>query len=105
MNDISFIILKYVLTICAALITAYAVPYLKTLKEDKHYAALVSMVEVAVRAAEQTFRKSGQGAAKREEVMKYVQLWMDKHGMKISYEQLDQLVEACVYQLKQNQLQ
>ena len=102
MNDITFGILKIIVSICAAISTVYLIPYLKTLKEDKRYAALVSMVEVAVRAAEQTFSDK-QGAAKREEVMKFVQYWMDKQGIKISYEQLDQLLEACVYNLKLEQ--
>lgn len=77
------------------------VPYLKTLKEDKRYASLVSMIEVAVRAAEQTYKESGKGAVKREEVLTFVQNWIKEQGINVSYEQLDQLLEACVYQMKQ----
>lgn len=101
MNDITFNILKVAVSICAALITAYLIPYLRTLKEDRRYMSLVDMVEVAVRAAEQTFRESGQGAAKKEEVMTFAADWMRTHGIEISTYQLDQLIEAAVYQMKQ----
>lgn len=101
MNDITFDVLKIVISVCAALITVYAVPYLKALKENSRYESLVDIVEVAVRAAEQTFRESGQGARKKEEVMTFVREWMQSHGISISSYQLDQLIECAVYQMKQ----
>lgn len=101
MNEITFDILKIVVSVCAALITVYVIPYIKTLKEDKRYASLVAMVEVAVKAAEQTFKQSGQGAAKKEEVMIFVRDWMERQGIAIELNQLDQLIEAAVYQMKQ----
>ena len=48
MSDITFMILKIIITICAALFTAYVVPYLKTLRSDKRYTALIDIVKVAV---------------------------------------------------------
>ena len=114
MNDVTLTILKIVISVCSALITIYLIPYLYTLKEDKteeklpkdnvedkKYASLVAMVEVAVKAAEQTFRESGQGAAKKEEVIKFVSEWMTNKGVTISQEQLSQIIECAVYQLKQ----
>ena len=99
MNDITFTILKVVVSICAALITVYVIPYLKTLRQDKRYASLLDMVEIAVRAAEQTIG-SGQGKLKKEEVITFVTNWMVNHGVSITQEQLEQLIEAAVYQLK-----
>lgn len=101
MNDVTLTILKIVISVCSALITIYLIPYIYTLKEDKKYASLVAMVEVAVKAAEQTFRESGQGAAKKEEVIKFVSEWMTNKGVTISQEQLSQIIECAVYQLKQ----
>ena len=100
MNDITFTILKVVVSVCAALITIYLIPYIYTLKEDKRYASLVAMVEVAVKAAEQTIGK-GQGALKKSEVMDFVSIWMNDKGVKITKEQLSQIIESAVYQLKQ----
>lgn len=104
MNDVTFDILKIVISVCAALITAYVVPYFKVLKEDSRYESLVDMVEVAVRAAEQTFKASGQGARKKEEVMAFVSEWMQSHGINIDSYQLDQLIECAVYQMKKGEI-
>ncbi len=101
MNDITFNILKIIFSICIALVTAYLIPYIKSMSEDARYKNLVDMVGVAVRAAEQTFKESGQGAAKKEEVMTFVSDWMTAHGIQISSYQLDQLIEAAVYAMKQ----
>ena len=100
MSEITFTILKIVVSVCAALVTVYLIPYIKTLKEDKRYASLMDMVEVAVKAAEQTIG-SGQGAIKKEEVENFVTEWMVDNGIKISYEQLSQLIESAVYAMKQ----
>ena len=100
MNEITFDILKIVVSICAALATAYVIPYLRTLKEDKRYASLIEMVEVAVLAAEQTIG-SGEGARKKTEVIDFVTRWMEERGIYITQEQLSQLIEAAVYQMNQ----
>ena len=101
MDQITFDILKIVISICTALITVYAVPYLKTLRQDKRYASLIDMVEVAVKAAEQTIKGKGEGDLKKAEVIAFVSDWMEEHGIKISQDQLSQLVEASGFQLKQ----
>ena len=101
MNDITFNILKIIFSVCIALVTAYLIPYIKSMCEDKKYKALVDMVAVAVRAAEQTFRQSGQGAQKKEEVINFISEYMTTHGLSISSYQLDQLIECAVYQMKQ----
>lgn len=101
MSDITFMVLKIVVTVCAALVTAYVVPYLRTLRSDKRYSALIDMVRVAVLAAEQTITGSGQGAVKKEQVLDFVRAWMQKQGIDITYDQLSQLIEAAVYSMKQ----
>lgn len=58
------------------------------------------MVEIAVKAAEQTIKGSGQGAVKKDEVIKFVSKWMIAHGVLITEEQLDQLIEAAVFNMK-----
>jgi len=100
MNDITFMILKIVISICAALVTVYLIPYIKTLKEDKRYGQLLDMVEVAVKAAEQSL-KNESGEFKKSEVLSYVAKWMQENGIKVTQEQLDQLIECAVYQMKQ----
>lgn len=103
MNELTLDCLKVVVSVCAALVTVYLIPYLKTLKEDKRYSSLVDIVAVAVRAAEQTFKASGTGPEKKEEVMHYVADWMTQNGIRIDTYQLDQLIECAVYQMKQGE--
>lgn len=100
MNDITFMLLKVVISVCTALTTAFLIPYLKTLRSDKRYAQLFEMVEVAVKAAEQSL-KNETGEFKKSEVLAFVAHWMDEHGIKIDQAQLDNLIESAVYQMKQ----
>jgi len=103
MNDITFDILKVVISICAALVTVYAIPYLKTLKEDRRYAQILDMVDVAVRAAEQTIKGAGKGVEKKKEVENIIYAWLMEKGIEITPEQINQLIECAVYQMKQEQ--
>lgn len=103
MNELTFDLLKIVISVCAAIITVYAVPYLKTLKEDKRYGQIVDMVEVAVRAAEQTIKGAGKGVEKKKEVEDIIFEWLLDRGLELTLtpEQINQLIECAVYQLKQ----
>lgn len=101
MDNVTMMILKLVISVCAALITAYAVPYLKTLKNDARYERMLDMVALAVRAAEQTTTGQGQGAVKKAEVIKFVSEWLYGKGINITEDELDQLIEAAVYSMKQ----
>lgn len=103
MDEITMMILKIVVSVCAALITVYVIPYLKTLKDDKRYASLVGIVEVAVRAAEQTISEPHEGKLKKAEVLTFVSDWLDSKGIKVTDEELDRLIECAVYQLKQGE--
>ena len=103
MNELTFDLLKIVISVCAAIITVYAVPYLKTLKEDRRYAQILEMVDVAVRAAEQTIKGAGKGVEKKKEVESIIYAWLMEKGIEITPEQINQLIECAVYQLKQEQ--
>ena len=100
MDELTMMILKIVISVCASLITAYVVPYIKTLKEDSRYQSAVEMIEIAVRAAEQVLKKE-EGAFKKAEVLKFVTDWLNRNGIGIMEDQLDQLIEAAVYEMKQ----
>lgn len=97
MSDASFYVLKVVVSVCAALVTIYVIPYLNTLRKNEQYQALVGVVDVAVAAAEQTIRGEGQGSVKKEVVMKYITNWLNAQNITISYEQMDAIVESAVY--------
>ncbi len=101
MNDITFNILKIVVAVATALISVYIIPVLRQQLNSSKYQQLLDMVEVAVRAAEQTIQGSGMGAHKKDEVIYFVSAWMARHGINITEEQLDQLIEAAVFNMKQ----
>ena len=101
MNDVTFIILKLVVSVCAALVTVYLIPYIKTLREDKRYAQALDIVQTAVKAAEQTC-KDDTGEFKKSEVLSFVCQWLERNGVKIEMSQLDRLIECAVYQMKNN---
>ena len=98
MNDITFIILKIVVTVSAALISAYVIPLLKAKIAESKDRRLLEIVEIAVRAAEQTIG-AGHGSVKKDEVITFVTKWMVDHGIQITEEQLDNLIECAVFQM------
>lgn len=99
MNELTFTILKIVTSISSVLIVRYLIPYLKNKIKRSDYELALSIVESAVRAAEQTIKGSGKGAVKKEEVVNWVHNWLNENGFKISDEQLDILIEEAVYVL------
>jgi LL-H family phage holin len=105
MNDITFAILKIVVSVCAAILTYvltyYVVPYIKTLCQEKRYKALFDAVMTGVQAAEQTIKEPGQGDYKKAEVIAFVSDWMMEHGIKISQDELSQLIECAVFSMHQ----
>jgi LL-H family phage holin len=99
MSEITFNILALVVSVSCALIAAYILPYLRNKLNDEKYGQLLEMINIAVRAAEQIYKESGMGKIKKEQVVAIVTGWMNEHGISISVQQLDQLIEAAVYEL------
>lgn len=99
MNEFVFAILKCLVAVCAALISAYLVPYIRRLAQNEKYKAVVDMVETAVMAAEKVVKGDGKGKEKKEMVLEYCLTWLGQHGIRITEEQLDALIEAAVYEL------
>lgn len=97
MNDLTFNILKIVVAVATVFISAYVIPLLKEKLNDSRYNRLLDMVEIAVRAAEQTIKADG--AVKKDEVVKFVTQWMLAHGIAITQDQLDQLIECAVFNM------
>lgn len=103
MDEITFMILKIVVSICAALVTAYVVPYIKTLTNDAQNAKICDAVSIAVKAAEQTVKESGQGKYKKAQVIEYMTKWLNENHISISNDQLDQIIECIVYEINHSQ--
>ena len=85
--------------IATVLISVYVIPLLKEKLNESKYQRLLDMVEIAVRAAEQTIKEDG--SVKKDKVVDFVSFYMAEHGIDISHDQLNQLIECAVYNLKQ----
>lgn len=99
MNEIAFDVLMIVVSVCVAIVTRYLIPYLRNVVSDNKYTALLEIIKVAVEAAEQTIKDSGQGKAKKAQVIAFVSHWLTEKGIHITEEQLDKLIESAVWQL------
>ena len=99
MNDLTFNILKIAVTLSTVFISAYLIPLIREKLASSKYDRLLQMVEIAVKAAEQMIGAE-YGAVKKDEVLKFVTKWMLEHGVAVSQEQLDQLIECAVFEMK-----
>ena len=96
MNDVTFQILKIVVSVCFCLITLYVIPYVNRLVQNEKLEEIIKVVNVAVKAAEQTMG-SGNGPIKKDMALEYAREWLNSHAIHISGEQLNGLIEAAVY--------
>lgn len=101
MNDLTFNILKIIVSVVMALIAYYVIPYIKRRIESDKYKDLLDMIDIAVQAAEQVTKGKGMGKLKKENVMIFMTSWLEKAGLNITQDQLSQLIESAVYELNQ----
>ncbi len=98
MNDFTFNVLKIVVSVSCALIVLYLVPYIKNKLKDDKYSDLVVLIHTAVQAAEQTIG-AGKGKLKKAEVVAFITNWLNTQKIDITEAQLDNLIEAAVFQM------
>ena len=79
----------------AALITAFVIPYIKAKFTAEQLSTLTKWVDVGVSAAEQIFSISGQGDAKKQ----YVLNFLESKGYTVNTDEVDTLIEAAVNKL------
>lgn len=102
MNEVLFEILKAVIVLAVVILVRYAAPYLRMKAEESQYAWIIKWAEIAVKAAEQTVFGDGSSEEKKEIVTKLLKEMLIKKNISISDEQLDSLIEAAVYAMKQD---
>lgn len=97
MNEVVFTILQAVVAVSTILIMRYVLPYLKVKLQSLIDATVFDAIMKEVRSVEQTMTGSGQGLAKKEEVIIRITLWANAHGIKVTQEQISQLIETAVF--------
>lgn len=93
-------IIEAVFALVAVVITAVVIPYIKSKTTAQQQDEINQWVRIAVAAAEQIYRGTGQGAEKKE----YVLAWLHSHGITVDESKLDALIEAAVHALKEGTL-
>lgn len=84
-----------VLSIVSVLVTGVLIPLLKQKYGKEKVVSVIESVDIAVKAAEQIYRKQGQGHLKK----KYVLQRLREQGIKIDAKELDDIIEASVLEL------
>lgn len=100
MNDIISIIITVFVAVIMAVVAKFLIPVLMAYVEKYKESKVYSIVETAVRAAEQTITESGCGEMKKEQVVEFVIGWLSDNGIELDYAYLDRMIEECVYLLK-----
>lgn len=85
-----------VLSIVSVLITGVLVQLLKQKYGREKVLSVMEAVDIAVKAAEQIYKETGQGDLKKE----YVLMRLNEQGFKITEKDLDDMRKASVLELK-----
>lgn len=96
MSEYVTVLLEALIALAVAVVIRYLIPYIKAITENQKYNTLVEIVTVAVKAAEQTVRESGQGKLKKAQVIAFMNSYLREHKIQVTEAMLDRLIEAAV---------
>ena len=88
-------IMEAIIALVVAVITAFAIPWLKGKIDADKLEQIKLWVTVAVEAAEQLYNGTGRGEEKKAYVVKFLQ----EKGVTLDPDSLDKLIEAAVFNL------
>ena len=88
-------IIEVVLSIVSIVVTGILIPLIKTKVSKDKLEKAMTITEIAVKAAEQIYKESGQGPIKK----KYVRDYLKKSKLKLTDAEIDALIEAAVKEL------
>ena len=92
-------IITAVLTLIFSLITAFLIPYIKAKTTDEQFNTIKLWAQVAVQAAEMLYVGSGRGEEKKQYVIEFLK----SKGFTLNAEEIENLIESAVLELKQAQ--
>lgn len=88
-------IFQVILSIISIIITGVLIPLIKSKVSKDKIDKAMTITAIAVKAAEQIYRESGQGKEKKD----YVKDYLKKSKLKLTDEEIDTLIEAAVKEL------
>lgn len=92
-------IIVAILTLAISMVSAFLIPYIKTKVTAEQFNTIKLWVQVAVQAAEMLYVGSGRGEEKKQ----YVLDFLKSKGFTLNMEEIENLIEAAVLELKQSQ--
>ena len=94
MTDLTPIV-NAVITLIAAIVTTFLIPWIKSKIDAAKLAQIVEWVGIAVRAAEQIYNESGMGEKKKQ----YVLDFLASKGFTLDSNSINAMIEAAVKEL------
>lgn len=86
-------IVNAIIMLIAGVISVFLVPWIKGKVEAQKFDQIMSWVEIAVNAAEQIYKESGMGEAKK----RYVLNFLKSKGFTVDTVSVDAMIESVVY--------
>ena len=99
MVDLTQIVVA-ILTLIFSLVSAFLSPYIKAKTTDEQFNTIKLWVQVAVQAAEMLYVGSGRGEEKKQYVIEFLK----SKGFILNAEEIENLIESAVLELKQAQV-
>lgn len=112
MNNLLMNVLTAVIVALIGVITTQLLPFL-TAKKDEALAKMrrtkwawaADIIDAAVRAVEQTVAEDVHGINKKKLAVNYIMPWLQKNGITLTEEEIDQLIEAAVQAMNAERLE
>ena len=100
MDELLFKVIELLLILIITAVMRYGIPFVKQKMETEKLKDLMQWVDKAVDAAEQTL-KDNPGKEKKAIVTEFVREILRAKNISITDEQMDTLIEAAVFAMKQ----
>lgn len=97
MNDFTYALLRIVTTLIALVVSCYLIPLIRQSIAKINDEKLAEFIRMAVYAAQQTIQDNYN---KKQYVVEMVRSWLQTHGVEITENQLDLLIESAVLTMK-----
>ena len=98
-QEIMNIIIKLIVAIVSVLITSYVIPYVKSRVDSTKYNDFLTLVQKCVEAANQIYTPE-EWATKKKYVLDITEGYCKDHGVNITAEELNALIEGFVIAVK-----
>ena len=92
-------IISAVLTLIISLVSVFLIPYIKAKTSEEQFNTIKLWVQIAVQAAEMLYVGSGRGEEKKQYVIEFLK----SKGFTLNAEEIENLIESAVLELKQAQ--